>query len=84
MLSLFDEYVHGTIDRDVFLRNASPFASPGLDAGALLDALSPKFADNTRVPEGDPRITSEYVEFTSALRQRNRPRLPGEAVAPDG
>jgi carboxymethylenebutenolidase len=56
VLSLFDRYVHGAIDRRGFLEGAARFAAGGLTAVMLLDALSPRFAEAQQVPEDDKRL----------------------------
>jgi carboxymethylenebutenolidase len=63
VLRLFDAYVHGGIDRRAFLERAARFAAAGVTATALLDALSPKFAEAQQVPPKDPRIEGSYVEL---------------------
>jgi carboxymethylenebutenolidase len=65
VLALFDKYVHNVIDRRAFLDGAAKFAVGGLTAAGLLEALSPRFAEAQQVPETDPRIKAEYVEFAS-------------------
>jgi len=65
VLSLFDKYVHGGIDRRGFLDGAARFAVGGVTAAALLEALSPKFAQAQQVPPADPRVRIESVEFAS-------------------
>lgn len=65
VLSLFDRYVHGGIDRRGFLDGAAKFAVGGVTAAGLLEALSPKFAQAQQVPPADPRIRTESVEFAS-------------------
>ncbi len=45
VLSLFDQYVHGLIDRRAFLARAAKFAVGGMTASMLLDALNLKFAE---------------------------------------
>ena len=67
LLILFDAYVHGDIDRRGFLDQAARFAVGGLTAAGLLAALSPDFAIAQVVPQGDPRITTERIEFDSPL-----------------
>jgi len=63
---LFDQYVHGDIDRRRFLDRAGRFAlASGTTAAALLAALSPDFARAQKVPPGDSRIKTEFVEFAS-------------------
>jgi len=44
LLDLFDQYVHGGVDRRGFLDRASKFAVGGITAGMLLDALSQSHA----------------------------------------
>jgi carboxymethylenebutenolidase len=65
VLLIFDQYVHGDIDRRAFLERAGKFAVGGMTALGLLTALSPKFAQAQQVPPGEPRIKTEYVEYAS-------------------
>ena len=65
VLRLFDAYVHGIIDRRAFLERAARFAAAGVTASALLDALSPRFAEAQQVPPKDPRIDTSFVELDS-------------------
>jgi carboxymethylenebutenolidase len=63
---LFDQYVHGDIDRRGFLDRAGRFASVlGLTATGLLTALSPDFARAQRVPPGDARLKIARVDVAS-------------------
>lgn len=63
--ALFDQYVHGQIDRRGFLERAARFAVGGLTAAAMLDLLNPRFAEAQVVPKDDPRLKTEYVEYAS-------------------
>ncbi len=65
LLDLFDEYVHGVIDRREFLDKAAKFAAGGLTATALLDMLSPDYALARQVDEGDKRIKAEWTTYPS-------------------
>ena len=65
LLDLFDQYVHGGVDRRGFLDRAGKFAVGGVTAGMLLDALSPKFAEAQQVPKDDARLKAQYVEYPS-------------------
>jgi carboxymethylenebutenolidase len=65
VLSLFDQYVHGSIDRRTFLARAARFAVGGMSASMLLDALNPKFAEAEQVAEDDSRLEASTVEFGS-------------------
>ena len=61
---LFDQYVHGDIDRRGFLDRAARFAAAsGTTAAALLAALSPDFARAQKVSPTDARLKSEFVEI---------------------
>jgi carboxymethylenebutenolidase len=65
VLRLFDRYVHGGLDRRGFLDRAAKFAVGGTTAAALLEALSPKFAQAQQVPPGDLRIKTDMIDFAS-------------------
>ena len=65
LLNLFDQYVHGQIDRRGFLDRAAKFAVGGMTAGMLLDALNPTFAEAQQVAKDDKRIRAEYLEYPS-------------------
>ncbi|MEY4751559.1 MAG: hypothetical protein RIQ60_3773 [Pseudomonadota bacterium] len=63
---LFDQYVHGDIDRRGFLYRAARFAAAsGTTAAALLAALSPDFARAQKVAPADARLRAEWVEIAS-------------------
>jgi len=64
VLKLFDQYVHGQIDRRAFLSQAARYAVGGVTAASMLTALSPSFAA-TMVAPADPRIVATYVEYPS-------------------
>jgi carboxymethylenebutenolidase len=66
VLRLFDQYVHGGLDRRGFLERATRYAvAGGTTAAGLLAALSPDFANAQKVAPGDARIQSEFVEIDS-------------------
>ena len=65
VLRLFDQYVHGSIDRREFLERAARFAVGGWTATMLLDALNPRFAQAQQVAKDDPRLTATFVEYES-------------------
>jgi carboxymethylenebutenolidase len=65
VLTLFDQYVHGMIDRRTFLDGSAKFAVGGMTATSFLDALSPRYDWAAQVPADDERVTLEYVEYPS-------------------
>ena len=83
---LFDQYVHGDIDRRGFLDRAARFAAAsGVTATALLAALSPNFARAQKVAPSDVRLKTEFVEFASAAgygKVRAYVARPAQATGP--
>jgi carboxymethylenebutenolidase len=65
VLSLFDKYVHGVIDRRAFLDGAAKFAAGGVTAATMLEALRPRYAWARQVPPDDARIQAAYVDYPS-------------------
>jgi carboxymethylenebutenolidase len=63
--NIFDEYVHGFIDRRGFLDRANKYAVGGLTAAGILELMNPKFAEAQLVPDNDKRIKTEWVEIDS-------------------
>ncbi len=86
VISLFNQYVHGQLDRRGFLdRAARVAAASGTTAAGLLAALSPDFAAAQKVSPGDPRVKSEFVEFASPAgngRVRALVARPAQAAGP--
>ena len=66
VMRLFDQYVHGDIDRRGFLQGAARFAAGSAGAAGLLAALAPQFATAQQVAADDKRLSTRYVEFPSA------------------
>jgi carboxymethylenebutenolidase len=65
VLRLFDQYVHGFIDRRGFLGGAAKYAAGGVTATMLLDMLNPRFAEAQQVAQDDKRISAKFVEYPS-------------------
>lgn len=65
LLTLFDQYVHGDVDRRGFLDRAARFAVGGLTAAMLLDALSPRFAEAQQVATDDKRLKTSSLDYDS-------------------
>ena len=85
VLTLFDKYVHGMIDRRAFLDGAAKFAVGGMTAAAFLEALSPRYAWARQVAPDDGRIQVEYVEYESpngSGTMRGYMARPADASAP--
>src|SRR5262245_5769007 len=65
LLNMFDQYVHGDINRRQFLEGAHKFAIGGLTATALFESLRPHFAWAQQVAKDDSRIKTESVTVPS-------------------
>ena len=65
VMQFFDQYVHGIIDRRQFLQSIGRLALGGLTAAAVLESLTPRFAEAKQVDDQDARISARYVEFDS-------------------
>jgi carboxymethylenebutenolidase len=65
LLNLFDQYVHGGLDRRGFLERATKYASAGVTAAMLLDQLQPQFVAAQQIAKDDKRIKTESVEYPS-------------------
>ena len=65
VLKLFDQFVHGLIPRREFLKSAAKYAAAGIGAEALLNALSPRFAEAQQIRPDDQRLVGRYVEYPS-------------------
>ena len=65
LLDIYDEYVHGQIDRRDFFSKAGKFAVGGMTVAALLDSLVPEYAFAQQVAKDDERIKAEYIEYPS-------------------
>jgi carboxymethylenebutenolidase len=65
VLEIFDQYVHGLIDRRGFLERAARFAAKGVTAAMLLDALSPRFAEAQQIAKDDGRLATSYLQYDS-------------------
>jgi carboxymethylenebutenolidase len=81
LLNLFDQYVHGSLDRRGFLDRAGKYAVGGMTAAGILEALSPRFAEAQQVAKDDKRITADYVEYPSP---KGYEKMRGYLVRPAG
>ena len=86
VLRLFDQYVHGLLDRRGFLDHAARYAAAGgTTAAGLLTALSPNFAQAQKVAPNDARIKTEFFEFPSPAgngKARALVARPAQAAGP--
>src|SRR5262249_21729709 len=57
---IFDEYVHGFIDRRGFMDRAAKYVAAPMTAAMALDLMSPNFAEAQQVKPDDKRIKTEW------------------------
>tara|TARA_B100001123_G_scaffold64090_1_gene70541 strand:- start:12554 stop:13459 length:906 start_codon:yes stop_codon:yes gene_type:complete len=65
VLTLFDRYVHGMIDRRSFMDDAAKFAAGGVTALTMFESLQPQYEWARQVPPDDARIRTDYVTYDS-------------------
>ena len=64
-VELYNQFIHGEINRRDFMEGVSRFAVAGLAAGAILDALMPNYAAAQQVSKTDERLKTEYATVPS-------------------
>lgn len=64
VFDLYDDYAHNKIDRRDFMSRLSGYAVGGLTVSALASFLLPNYSI-ADVPQDDPRIKTEYIEYSS-------------------
>jgi carboxymethylenebutenolidase len=65
VLKLFDQYVHGWMNRREFLDRAARHAVGGFTAAAMLESLRPNHAFAEQVAKDDSRLRTEYLGYES-------------------
>jgi carboxymethylenebutenolidase len=64
-VELYTRAIHGEISRRQFVDGVKKFAIVGLTAGAIIDALMPKYAEAQQIRNDDDRIKTEWVTVPS-------------------
>ena len=64
-IQLYNDFIHGEIDRRSFLERMQKFAIVGITASALAEALMPNYAMGQQIARDDERIRAEYVTVPS-------------------
>lgn len=65
VFDLYDDYAHNRIDRRDFVQKLSVYAVGGITVASLMSFLMPNYQGNVQIKEDDPRITSEYITYSS-------------------
>lgn len=64
-IEIYNQYIHGEINRRAFLNGAKKFAVVGLSGAAIVEALMPNYAMGQQVSRDDERITTSYETLPS-------------------
>ena len=65
VFDLYDDYAHNRLTRRTFVEKLSLYAVGGLTVPALMSFLMPNYQTNVEVKADDPRLKSEYINYTS-------------------
>lgn len=65
IFDIYDEYVHSRIGRRDFVNKLSKYAVGGITVSAIMAYLSPNYVAAKIFQNNDPRLISEYIEYTS-------------------
>ncbi len=65
VFDLYDDYAHSRIDRREFIQKLSVYAVGGLTIASLMRFLTPDYKGSIQIKSDDPRIKSEYVNYSS-------------------
>jgi carboxymethylenebutenolidase len=83
-IHLYDEYIHGFINRRSFLDRLTVLAGSSAAAYALLPVLENDMARAETIAENDPRITAEMIDVPGFPKLRGylaRPKAAGKHPA---
>ena len=65
VFDLYDDYAHNRIDRWDFMQKLSAYAVGGLTLASLTSFLMPDYKGAIQIKSDDPRLKSEYQNYTS-------------------
>jgi carboxymethylenebutenolidase len=64
-IEIYNQYIHGEIDRRSFMNGLNRVAVGGLTVGAMVDLLMPNYAAGQQVAKTDDRIKASYETVPS-------------------
>jgi carboxymethylenebutenolidase len=65
VFDLYDDYAHNKINRRKFMDKLSAYAVGGITVASLASFLMPKYAEAQQIKPDDPRLKSEYIEYSA-------------------
>src|SRR3954466_11127979 len=64
-IELYNRFIHGEVTRRAFMNGVQKFATGGLAAAAIVEALMPNYALGQQVSKTDDRIKASYETVES-------------------
>ncbi|QNF33209.1 dienelactone hydrolase family protein [Adhaeribacter swui] len=65
VFDLYDDYAHNRVDRREFMQQLSAYAVGGITVASLMSFLMPDYQGGIQTKPDDPRLKSEYVNYSS-------------------
>jgi carboxymethylenebutenolidase len=65
VFDLYDDYAHNRIDRRDFMQQLSAYAVGGITLASLTSFLMPDYKGAIQIKSDDPRLKSEYLNYSS-------------------
>ena len=65
VFDLYDDYAHNRIDRRDFMQKLSAYAVGGITIASLTSFLMPDYKGAIQIKSDDPRLKSEYLNYSS-------------------
>jgi carboxymethylenebutenolidase len=65
VFDLYDDYAHSRVNRRDFMQKLSLYAVGGLTVASLMSFLMPDYKGNVQIKPDDPRIKSDYINYSS-------------------
>lgn len=65
VFDLYDDYAHNRLDRRDFMQKLSLYAVGGLTVSSLMSFLMPDYKGNIQIKKDDPRLKSEFINYSS-------------------
>src|SRR3954447_11767926 len=65
VFDLYDDYAHDRVNRRDFMQKLSLYAVGGLTVSSLMSFLMPDYQGAIQVKADDPRLKSEYINYSS-------------------
>ena len=65
VFDLYDDYAHNRLSRRLFMDKLSTYAVGGLTVASLVSFISPDYVKKIQIPQDDPKLKSEYINYES-------------------